>query len=100
MLESEFKLEFIQQIKFRVDPLSRGWLYFIQPGLFSRSMPDLVILGSHKWAALEFKQSEKASQQPNQDYHIDELNGLGYARFVYPENAEEVLDELEELFAS
>jgi len=76
-------------------------LDYIWPRAYARSQPDLVILGpNHVWAALEFKESKNAHRQPNQEYYVTRLNEKGFSRFVYPENAEEVLDDLEELFTS
>ena len=95
MLERQFKRRAIQDIKDRLPEVD---LDFIESD--NRSMPDIYILGPVIWAALEFKTSEKASRRPNQEWHIHRLNAKGYARFVYPENLEEVLDELERLFTS
>ena len=95
MLESKFKKQTIERIKDRFPSLD---LDFITP--LSRSMPDTFIIAPHVWAALEFKRSEISPHRPNQDYHILRLNRKGYATFVYPENVEEVLDDLEVLFLS
>ncbi len=97
MLESEFKKRTIQRIKDRLPSLD---LDFINTKPFNRSMPDTFVIGPWCWAALEFKRSEDADQQANQDYHIERLNRKGYARFVFPENVEEVLDDLEAVFSS
>ena len=61
-----------------------------------RSMPDTLVIIDNKPVYLEFKRSIDAPHQQNQEYHIDRLNMLegSFARFVYPENAEEVLDEI------
>ena len=98
MLESEFRKAFLEEVQNRIDPLNKGFLFFLNASNAFRSFPDIVILGSHKWAALEFKKSKRASHQPNQEYYINKLNEIGYASFVYPENAEEILNDLEELF--
>jgi hypothetical protein len=97
MLESKFKKDMKDRIKKRL--VNKG-LHFIEPKLITRSEPDLVILGQDTWAALEFKRFENADTQPNQKYKIDKLNNLSYAQFCYPENLEEVLHDLEELFSS
>lgn len=97
MLESEFKKHTIQRIKDRLPSLD---LDFIKTKPFNRSMPDTFVIGPWNWAALEFKRSELAAQQANQDYHIERLNRKGYASFVFPENVEEVLDDLEAVFSS
>jgi hypothetical protein len=97
MLESEFKKQAKKRIIERFPNLD---LDFIDGNTNDRSMPDTFVLGPWSWAALEFKRSAFAPLRPNQGYHIRRLNKKGYAKFVYPENLEEVLDDLERIFAS
>lgn len=60
-----------------------------------QGIPDLTVLYQDKYALLEVKKSRTASHQPNQDYYIEEVQNMGgYARFVYPENLEEVLVDM------
>lgn len=59
---------------------------------------DLLILYKNKWAALEVKISKTAKHRPNQDYYVNELNKMSYAAFVYPENQEDVLNEIASIF--
>lgn len=63
-----------------------------------QGMPDLLILFEDKWAALEVKRSEKASHRPNQDYYVDKLNTMSFARFIFPENEEEIFKDLDWFF--
>ena len=66
-----------------------------------QGIPDLSIYFSDgRWAFLECKREEKAKKQPNQEYYVDKLNGMGFARFVYPENEEEVLNDIQHAFGS
>jgi len=63
---------------------------------YQQGIPDLTIFIGRLWAMLEVKISADASQQPNQDYWVQHLNGMAFAAFIYPDNEEEVLDALQQ----
>ena len=59
------------------------------------SVPDVYFFLGSFWAALEFKRTEGSSRRPNQEYWVEVLDKMSFARFVYPGVEEEVLSELE-----
>lgn len=64
--------------------------------------PDLSVhFFDGRYALLECKADRYAKEQPNQRFYIEQVNRHGgFGRFVFPENAEEVLNELQRAFPS
>lgn len=94
--ESAFQADLIKKIKNIVPDC----IVLKNDSGYIQGIPDLVVLGPKKWAALEVKKSANAHRQPNQEYYVDKMNELSYANFVYPENEEEVLNDIRETFKS
>ena len=63
-----------------------------------QGITDLLVLYKNKWASLQNKKNVNAKHQPNQDYYVNKMNDMSFARFVYPENKDLVLEELEHHF--
>lgn len=94
VLEREFQSKLIKELKL----MFKGCLILKNDPDYIQGIPDLLILHRDKWAALEVKKSNKASQRPNQKYYIDKMNEMSFASFIYPENKEEVLYDLQQTF--
>lgn len=59
-----------------------------------QGIPDLLILYKKMWATLENKRSANAPKRPNQEYYVEKMDEMSFSRFIYPENKDQVLDEL------
>jgi hypothetical protein len=94
MLESRFKTRLISEL----EEMFPGCIVLhLDPNEY-QGFPDLLILYEDTWAALEGKKTFNSSRRPNQPYYIDLMNKMSIASFIYPENKEEVLDELQRAF--
>lgn len=91
MKESKFQKELIKEIKNRLP----GAVILKNDAHYIQGIPDLTILYKKRWALLECKKSKNANHQPNQDYYVEKLNDMSFSSFIFPENKEEVLDEME-----
>lgn len=94
MKESIFQSRLIRDLKQRFP----GCIVMKTDPTYIQGLPDLLILYRDHWAALECKKSSNAHKQPNQTYYLEKMDDMSFARFIYPENKEEVLDELEQSF--
>lgn len=63
-----------------------------------QGLPDLLVLIGNTWFSLECKKSARASKQPNQEYYVGLMDKMSFSRFIYPENKEEILNELQQTF--
>lgn len=63
-----------------------------------QGIPDLLVLYKNKWAALEVKKDASASKRPNQEYYVERMNEMSFSKFIFPENKEDVLNELQQAF--
>ena len=96
MLESEFQGKLIKEIKKRFP----GCIVMKNDSSYIQGIPDLTILYKDKWATLECKKSESSPYRPNQKRYIQQMNEMSFSAAIYPENKEEVLNELQHSFES
>lgn len=93
-LESNFQAKLIKELKKRYP----GCIVMKNDSGYIQGIPDLLVLHEDKWGALEVKKNATAKRQPNQEYYVDKMNNMSYSSFIYPENKEEVLHELDKKF--
>lgn len=92
--ESEFQKDLMDEIK----SIFPGCIVLKNDCNYIQGIPDWTIFYKNKWAVLEAKRSENESHRPNQDYYINLMNNMSFARFVYPENRNEVISDLKRYF--
>lgn len=91
ILEKAFQSEVIKELKVRLP----GCIVLKNDPTYKQGIPDLIVLWKDKWATLECKKDKKSRHQPNQDYYVDLMDKMSFSSFLYPENKQEILDDLE-----
>ena len=94
MNENKFQARLIKELKNRF----AGCRVTKLDSSYIQGIPDLLILYKNKWATLECKKSAMSALRPNQKYYVNMMNAMSFSRFIYPENMEVVLNELQRSF--
>ncbi len=94
--ENRFQAETVKEIKKRLP----GAIVTKMDANYIQGIPDILVLYEDRWATLEFKRSEEdykksLSRNPNQPYYVERMSNMSYSSFIFPENKEEVLNEME-----
>lgn len=87
--ENVFQAKLVKELR------AMGYLVLKNDSGHIQGIPDLLVLFKNRWAALECKRSKDSPRRPNQEHYIYELGKMSYASFIYPENKEDVLSELQ-----
>ena len=93
-LESKFQTDLRKTLE-RMFP---GCIILKNDPNLQQGIPDLTVLWRSKWAFLEVKRSANEEEQPNHRWFVEKANAFAFGAFIYPENAEEVLHELQQAF--
>lgn len=98
MLESVYQARLIK----RLNRLFPGCVILKNDSGYLQGFPDLTIFFGVRWAILEVKPKRptKSDYEPNQEWYLEMLNEMSFAACVYPENEKDVLDALQQAFAS
>lgn len=94
MLESKFQADLKKELEKRFP----GCIVTKLDSSYIQGIPDLLVLWRDKWAVLECKKNGSAKKQPNQEYYVEKMNEMSFSKFIYPENKEEVLNDLQQTF--
>lgn len=92
--ESDFQHDLIVEI----NKMFPGCIVMKSDAGYIQGIPDLLVVYKKKWAALECKRTSKEKPKPNQPYYVEKMNKMSFARFIFPENKEDVLNELQRAF--
>ena len=95
-LERDFQAKLIKDLK----KIFKGCMVMKMDSSYIQGIPDLLVLYKDKWALLECKRNAKATKRPNQEHYVEMLDDMSFSRFIFPENKQEVLDELRETFGT
>ena len=95
MRESTYQAKLIGKIK----KMFPGCIAIKNDARYLQGMLDWTIFYGPYWATLEIKGSIDADERPNQRYYMEKMNEMSFSAFVYPENEEEVLRDLQLTFS-
>ncbi len=96
MAENKFQADLIKELKQRFP----GCIVLKNDPNYIQGIPDLLILYNNKWGALECKDSASSKKRPNQEWYVEHMNKMSFSRFIFPQNKEEVLNELQRAFGA
>lgn len=91
MRESKFQSDLIKEIKDRFP----GSIVLKNDADYCQGIPDLTVFYKNRWATLECKKDKKSPHRPNQEYYVDKMSEMSFSAFIFPENKEEVLNDME-----
>lgn len=94
VLEKDFQSNLIKEIRERFP----GAIVTKLDPQHYQGIPDLLVLFKNCWATLECKKSANEKVRPNQPYYVEKMNNMSFSSFIYPENKEVVLNEMEQSF--
>lgn len=89
--EGRFKTVFLADL----DDLYPDSQVLFNDSAYLTGVPDILFLCCDFWAMFEAKRGDSAELRPNQPWYIEKFDQMSFARFVYPENKEEVLRDLQ-----
>lgn len=91
MLENAYQAKLIKKLR----SIFPGCIILKNDSSYMQGVPDLSIFYYDRWAMLEVKASANEPTQPNQEWYVSELSKMSYAAFIYPENEEDILNDLQ-----
>lgn len=97
-LESKFQADLISDLK----DMFPGCVVQKLDSSYQQGIPDLLVLFGKRWAILEVKRKKPTREsdwEPNQQWFIEQFDRMSFSACIYPENAEDVLNDLQQTFS-
>lgn len=95
-LEADYKPELMARMVTRFSRFGEVRFQHNDPNMpGQQGIPDLTVFIGPWWSLLEVKRSEKSKKRPNQDWWIEHWSKTTFCSVIFPENEEEVLNDLE-----
>lgn len=92
--------QFQANLKKKLYTMFPGCIVMKNDATLIQGIPDLTVLWNDKWALLECKRESEARKRPNQQHYVDKAREMSFGAFIYPENEEEVLHDLQQAFGA
>lgn len=91
--ESKFQAEFISDLR------DMGCVCLKQDPVIGRQkgVADTLVIYRSRWMFLEFKASLDSPYRPGQKEFLDKMGKWGFAKTIYPENADMIKSEIERI---
>ena len=96
MLESAFQRRVIKRLEVELP----NCVVLKNDASYVAGIPDLIVLYKDTWFVIEVKKDKKAMldskrDQPDQAWWVAELDRIHFAVYIYPENEDDVFDEIQ-----
>lgn len=99
MTEGEYQTSFLDKVRLMLPNINGKKCIILKNDSGQlQGIPDWVVYYGKLYAMLEIKRTKYAQRRPNQPYYVDLFNYMAYSAFVYPENEQQILSELNEYF--
>lgn len=96
MAESKFQAGLIRELR----KMFPGCIILKNDSAYLQGIPDILLLWKNKWAALECKDRQDATRTASQMHYVRIMSRMSFAAFIYPENKDTILDDLQLAFTA
>lgn len=95
MRDTKLERDYQHYLIEKIEELIPGCIVLKNDSSYRQGIPDLVVFYKRRYAMLEVKPKWNSRHQPNQDWYVELFDEWSFGTFIFPENEEEVLRELQ-----